>query len=144
MTAPFDPQRFLDAQARLYEQALAELTAGHKASHWMWFVFPQLAGLGRSDMAHYYGLSGLDAARAYAAHPLLGARLRACTAAVLAHGPGSAAPRGVTEIFGHPDDRKFCSSMTLFARAAPEEALFAAALDGFCGGEPDAASLALL
>jgi uncharacterized protein (DUF1810 family) len=127
-----DPQRFLDAQAGTIDDALAELSAGRKRSHWMWYVFPQLAGLGRSAMAQHYALAGLDDARAYLAHPVLGARLRECTRAVLAHAGGSA-----HEVFGSPDDVKFRSCMTLFALAAPGEPLFREALDAFFDGEPD-------
>jgi uncharacterized protein (DUF1810 family) len=110
----------------------------------MWFVFPQVAGLGFSDMSRRYALSGLDEARQYLAHPVLGARLRECTAAVLLHAPESDHPLGVHDIFGSPDDMKFHSSMTLFHRAAPAEPLFARALDSFFAGVEDAATLARL
>lgn len=132
--------RFVDAQARVYETALAELRAGQKRSHWMWFVFPQLAGLGMSSTAQFYGIAGLDEARAYLAHPLLGDRLRACTEAMLA-----VENRTLHAIFGSPDDLKFRSSMTLFDRAAPEgDRLFRNALDRYCAGEPDRRTLDLL
>ncbi len=127
----FDLQRFIDAQAPVYAQVLAELRAGRKASHWMWFVFPQLAGLGRSAMAQRYAISGRDEALAYLAHPLLGARLRECTMLVTAV-PG----RSLREILGTPDDLKFRSCMTLF-ESVSGEALFADALRRF-GAADDA------
>ena len=120
---PFDLARFVEAQAPVYENALAELRAGRKRSHWMWFIFPQIRGLGISPTAQYYALSGLEEARAYLAHPLLGARLLACTAAVTAHRES-----GVSGIFGSPDDLKFRSSMTLFAAVAADPTVFDAAL----------------
>ena len=138
MDDPFDLQRFASAQAGIYEIALGELKAGRKRSHWMWFVFPQVAGLGFSPMAQRYAIGSLAEARAYLAHELLGPRLRACTAAVNAAG-GTA-----HEIFGAPDDLKFRSSMTLFREAAPGEPVFHAALDQYFGGEPDPATLAIL
>jgi uncharacterized protein (DUF1810 family) len=131
----FDPQRFVDAQAGVHERALAELRAGHKRSHWMWFVFPQIAGLGFSAMSQHYALPGRDAARAYLAHPLLGPRLRQCTQAVL-----DVEDRTAHEIFGTPDDLKFRSSMTLFDAAAPDD-IFRAALDKYFGGESDQLTL---
>lgn len=128
--------RFVEAQAPVYTRALDELTAGRKQSHWMWFVFPQISGLGRSPMAQHYAIHSLQEARGYLAHPLLGARLKECTSAVL----------GVTgktahEIFATPDDLKFHSSMTLFAHAAPDEPLFRAALEKYFDGEEDALTL---
>ena len=139
MDDAFDLQRFVDAQARTYDAALAELTAGRKRTHWMWFVFPQLAGLGLSRTAQAYAIASLDEARAYLAHPLLGPRLRACTAAVNAvHG------RTAHEIFASPDDLKFRSSMTLFREAAPDEPLFQAALDRYFDGRPDPRTLEIL
>lgn len=140
MSDPFDLQRFLTAQAPLHAQALAELRQGRKRSHWMWFVFPQLRGLGASEMAQHYGVSGLAEARAYLAHPVLGARLLACTEAVLA-----LAERDLRAIFGSPDDLKFVSSMTLFSLAAeggPNP--YAEAIDRLCGGTTDQRTLALL
>jgi uncharacterized protein (DUF1810 family) len=137
---PFDLQRFVTAQAPVFETALAELKAGQKRTHWMWFVFPQLRGLGLSPTAQVYGLASLAEARAYLAHPLLGPRLQRCTQAALA-----AEGRSLAAIFGSPDDMKFRSSMTLFARAADEEAaLFRQALDRFCEGRMDERTLALL
>jgi uncharacterized protein (DUF1810 family) len=123
-------QRFLDAQAPVIDTALAELRAGRKRSHWMWFVFPQLAALGRSATAKFYGIESLAEARRYVAHPVLGARLVACTEAVLAH-----AGLGAHAIFGSPDDLKFRSCMTLFGRAAPEQQIFRRALNAFYDGE---------
>jgi uncharacterized protein (DUF1810 family) len=136
---PFDLQRFIDAQAGCYADALAELVAGRKQSHWMWFVFPQLRGLGRSHHAHHYGISGLAEAAAYLAHPLLGARLRECVQVLLSH-PG----RTAVEILGPVDGLKLRSCLTLFMAAAPGEPLFAAALHEFFGGQPDSRSLELL
>jgi uncharacterized protein (DUF1810 family) len=138
MNDPFDLQRFVDAQDGVYPQVCAELAAGSKRSHWMWFVFPQLKGLGASSMAQHYGIGSLDEARACWAHPLLGSRLRQCTELVLA-----ADGRSAHEIFGSPDDLKFRSCMTLFAQATGEP-VFARALERFFGGQPDARTLALL
>lgn len=131
-------QRFVDAQAPVYPAVLAELRAGRKRSHWMWFVFPQLAGLGRSETARFYAIRSDEEARAYLGHEMLGPRLRECTAAAIASGA-----RAET-LFGYPDDVKFRSSMTLFDAAAPEERLFKDALDQLCGGEPDPATTTLL
>jgi len=125
-------QRFLTAQEPIYSTVLAELVAGCKRTHWMWFIFPQIAGLGFSAMAQRYALASLDEARAYLAHPVLGKRLIECTNAVLSHGH-----RTAHEIFGSPDDLKFRSSMTLFHRAAPDNALFVKALAMFYGGSLD-------
>ncbi|MGA2493893.1 MAG: DUF1810 domain-containing protein [Roseiarcus sp.] len=137
---PFDLRRFVDAQARVYDVALDEIKSGHKRSHWMWFVFPQLRGLGRSSTAQIYGIGSLAEARAYLAHPLLGTRLRECVEAALKH-----SGRPLIDIFGSPDDLKFRSSMTLFARAAgPAEPLFQTAIDRLCGGRADATTLDLL
>jgi uncharacterized protein (DUF1810 family) len=135
----FDLDRFVQAQDGVWERALAELTAGAKRSHWMWFVFPQIEGLGNSAMAQRYAISGLEEARAYLAHPVLGPRLLACTAAMNRHDGMSA-----RAILGQPDDMKFRSSMTLFAAAAPTEPAFSAALERYFGGERDAATLARL
>lgn len=137
---PFDLDRFVMAQAPVYDIALAELIGGRKLTHWMWFVFPQLRGLGRSSMAHRYGIASLDEARAYLAHPVLGPRLRECVTAVLDCGETDP---GV--IFGSPDDMKFISSMTLFSLAAGGDAsLFAAGLAKFGSGGRDARTMALL
>lgn len=131
--------RFTAAQDGIYPQVLGELAAGRKRSHWMWFIFPQLAGLGSSAMAQRYAIGDLAEARAYLAHPVLGARLRDCSRLVLA-------VQGATvhDIFGSPDNMKFHSSMTLFAQAAPAEALFRECLDKYFGGVPDRATLDLL
>lgn len=132
-------ERFVAAQDGIYQQVVKELSAGRKHTHWMWFIFPQLAGLGASAMAQRYAISGLDEARAYLAHPLLGARLRECSALVLA-----VQGRTVHGIFGSPDNMKFHSSLTLFAQAAPDEALFQSCLDKYFGAVPDQATLDLL
>ena len=135
----FDLSRFVDAQAAggTYERALGELRRGRKASHWMWFVFPQIAGLGSSEMNRRYAITSLDEARAYLAHGVLGPRLRECVDAVLA----LPAPVADAEaVFGRIDARKLRSSMTLFHRAAPAESGFADVLDRFFGGEADAAT----
>lgn len=136
---PHALQRFVDAQAPVIDQVMAELARGAKASHWMWFVFPQLKGLGRSAMAQHYGIVSLDEAQAYWQHPLLGPRLVQCTALVLAVEGKSA-----LQIFGAPDDLKFCSSMTLFERVAPDEPVFAQALAKYFGGQRDRRTLDLL
>lgn len=136
----FDPERFVTAQAPVFETALAELRAGRKRSHWMWFIFPQLRSLGRSTTAQLYGIASLDEARAYLAHPLLGPRLDQCTSAVLASGGAS-----LNAIFGSPDDMKFRSSMTLFALAAPDESHpFREALDRWCDGQMDERTVELV
>ncbi len=134
-----DLARFVEAQAGCYSRALAELAAGRKTSHWMWFILPQLQGLGSSPMSHRYALSGLAEARAYLAHPTLGARLRECTRAVIA-----LQGRTALEIFGSPDDLKLRSCLTLFARASPAERLFSEALAKYFGGQPDPLTLRLL
>ena len=141
---PFDLQRFVEAQdaGGAHETALAELRAGRKRTHWMWFVLPQLAGLGSSAMARRYALSGLAEARAYRAHPVLGPRLLACAAA-LADADPALAPDAAT-VLGPVDAAKLRSSMTLFARAAPDEPVFAAVLDRYFGGEADPATLSRL
>lgn len=129
-------ERFVEAQDGVFDAALSELSAGRKRSHWMWFVLPQIAGLGHSAMARRYAVADLNEAAAYAAHPVLGPRLRACVQAALAH-----EGRTAREIFGAPDDLKFRSCLTLFMRAAPDEPLFARALDAFYGGAPDEETL---
>jgi uncharacterized protein (DUF1810 family) len=135
---PFDLQRFVSAQAGSYETALQELRSGRKRSHWMWFVFPQLRGLGLSATAQFYGIGSLAEARAYREHPLLGPRLVETTLAMLQHQGSSA-----HAILGSPDDLKFRSSTTLFARVDPAGP-FRAALDAFYRGEEDPATLRLL
>ena len=133
-----DLQLFLAAQAPVWPDVVSELAAGRKQSHWMWFVFPQIAGLGRSAMSARYALASVAEAAAYARHPLLGPRLRQATGLVLSHAgvPAEAILGGIVAV-------KFRSSMTLFALAAPEEACFRAALDAFCAGEPDPVTLRL-
>lgn len=139
MHADFDLQRFVEAQNPVYDQVMQELQAGRKRSHWMWYVFPQLDGLGHSIMAERYALSGIDEARAYLAHPVLGPRLEACVAALVQHSDKSA-----REILGSPDDLKLRSCLTLFSQAAPEHPLFQLGLLQFYGGVPDMRTLTLL
>ena len=134
----YELERFVAAQVPVIEAVRQELRAGRKRSHWMWFVFPQLKGLGMSSMAQHYGIASLDEARAYLAHPVLGPRLRECCDLMLAV-PG----RSAHEILGSPDDLKFRSCLTLFALAAPGEEVFARCLDRFYGGEADPRTLAL-
>ena len=139
MTDELALQRFVDAQAPVYDTVVEELRAGQKRTHFMWFIFPQLAGLGHSAMAERYAITSRAEAVAYLAHALLGPRLRECSALVAAT-PG----RSVAEIFGSPDDLKLRSSMTLFSRAAPDEPVFAACLQAHFDGQPDPRTLALL
>jgi uncharacterized protein (DUF1810 family) len=136
---PFDLERFLNAQQGVYDGALRELRQGRKTGHWIWFIFPQLAGLGRSEMSRYYGITAIDEARAYVEHPVLGARLRECAAALLA-----TQGRTATEILGPVDAMKVRSSMTLFQRAAPDEPVYGQVLERFYGGVADDATTALL
>ncbi len=135
----FDLQRFVDAQKPVYDTVVGELRDGRKRSHWMWFVFPQLRGLGNSPTALRFAISSIDEARAYLAHELLGSRLREC-AGLVAQIDG----RTAEEIFGWPDDMKLRSSMTLFACASDDNADFVAVLEKFYGGEEDPATLARL
>ena len=135
----YDLQRYVDAQERVYRTVVEELTAGRKRSHWMWFVFPQLRGLGSSPTAVRYGIGSIDEARAYLAHPLLGPRLRECARLVAAIDGRSA-----EDVFGRPDDLKLRSSMTLFSRAADDNRDFVAVLEKFYGGEEDPATVARL
>jgi uncharacterized protein (DUF1810 family) len=132
----FDLERFVDAQAGVYERVCGELRAGRKQSHWMWFVFPQIRGLGSSEMAVRYAISSLDEAKAYLRHDVLGVRLRECTGILI-----GVQGRTVEEIFGYPDDLKFHSSMTLFAKAAEEEGVFQEALGKYFGGAMDGGTL---
>jgi uncharacterized protein (DUF1810 family) len=136
---PFDLQRFIKAQQDIYEAALAELHRGAKESHWMWFIFPQLSGLGHSSTAKFFAIHSAEEARAYLGHPLLGLRLLECVEVVL---PWSGS-RSADEIFGAIDSMKFRSSLTLFDRIEPE-AVFASALAAFFGSSPDERTLALL
>jgi len=136
----FDLQRFVTAQAPTFETALTELRAGRKQSHWMWFIFPQLRGLGRSPTARFYGIASLGEARAYLAHPVLGPRLELATQAVL-----STKDLPIQQIFGSPDDLKFHSSMTLFTLASSVASnSFCESLDRWFDGKTDEASLKLL
>ncbi len=136
----FDLDRFVAAQEGVYPRALAELRDGAKRTHWIWFVFPQLAGLGRSATAQRFGISSLAEARAYLAHSVLGPRLRECAAMLASH-----AGRSATEILGYPDDLKVRSSMTLFERAAGQDVtVFRLVLDAFYDGEEDPATLDML
>ncbi|MDQ2989513.1 MAG: DUF1810 domain-containing protein [Pseudomonadota bacterium] len=136
MDKPFNLDRFVEAQAPVYSNVVAELKAGRKTSHWMWFIFPQIAGLGHSAMAQKFAIASADEAAAYLAHPLLGARLRECSALAAA-----IEDREVGEIFGAPDDMKFHSSMTLFAEVAPDEAVFQDCINKFFDGVPDHATI---
>ena len=133
---PFDLARFVRAQEGAYVQALAEVRRGRKAGHWMWFVFPQVSGLGSSATAQRYAIGGLDEARAYLAHPVLGPRLREIAAAA-----AELQGRTAREVFGSPDDLKLASSLTLFEAAAPGEPVFARALEALCGGRRDRLTL---
>ena len=135
----FELERFVDAQATDYPTALAELKSGRKRSHWIWYVFPQLRGLGVSHASHTYGIAGLTEARAYLDHPILGPRLRECVATLLGH-----AGRSAAEILGDLDATKLRSCLTLFMAAAPNEPLFTEALRRFYGGELDPKTVALL
>jgi uncharacterized protein (DUF1810 family) len=136
---PFDLERFVAAQEGVYDGALRELRAGRKTGHWIWFIFPQLVGLGRSETSRFYGIESVDEARAYLEHPVLGPRLRECVSAVLATSDATA-----DQIFGSLDAMKVRSSMTLFHRAAPDESLFAQVLERFYGGVGDNATDAML
>jgi uncharacterized protein (DUF1810 family) len=136
MDDPHDLQRFVAAQEATYDTVCAELQAGRKLSHWMWFVFPQIAGLGHSAMAVRFAIASAAEARAYLDHPVLGPRLRSCTDLV-----NRVEGRSIGEIFGTPDDLKFRSSMTLFAQAAADNRVFLEALRKYFGGEMDRATL---
>ena len=137
MKDDYNLQRFVDAQEGVVEGACAELRRGRKTGHWMWFIFPQLRGLGSSSMAEDYGITSLAEARAYLDHPLLGVRLMECSRLVtLIEG------RSLRDIFGSPDDMKFKSSMTLFAHAATENSIFIEAINKYCGGSFDPVTLA--
>jgi uncharacterized protein (DUF1810 family) len=136
MDQDFDLERFVAAQDPVYSNVLAELRTGRKRSHWMWFVFPQIEGLGSSDMARRYAIRSGDEAAAYLAHPVLGPRLRECARLVSLHHD-----KTIAEIFDPPDDRKFHSSMTLFADVAPDEAVFQTCLDQFFDGQADQATM---
>jgi uncharacterized protein (DUF1810 family) len=139
MNDPYNLQRFVDAQAPVFAQVSKELRAGGKQSHWMWFVFPQLKGLGHSPMASYFGITSRDEAMAFLEHPLLGTRLYDCTQLVLL-----TERQTIGDIFGYPDDLKFHSSMTLFAQVGVDNQLFLDALHKYFSGEPHRATLAQL
>jgi len=136
MENDFDLERFVQAQDPVYKTVVAELRDGRKRTHWMWFIFPQIAGLGSSEMSRKYAIRSADEAAAYLAHPVLGPRLRECAGLVAAIDD-----KAIEEIFDSPDDRKFHSSMTLFADVAPDEAVFQACLDKFFDGRADPATL---
>jgi uncharacterized protein (DUF1810 family) len=138
MTDPFELQRFVDAQGPVYAKVMSELRSGHKQSHWMWFIFPQIAGLGHSAMAHRYAIASRDEALAYLEHPTLGSRLRECTQTLC-----GIDGRSIGEILGSPDDLKFRSSMTLF-EAVSCDPVFRNALDKFCASVSDPATMAIL
>ncbi len=139
MQDPFNLRRFDDAQRPAIDRVLAELRAGQKRSHWMWYVFPQISGLGSSPMAQKFAISSLAEASAYLEHPVLGPRLRECTGLV-----NAVEGRSIEAVFGYPDHLKFHSSMTLFARTAPHEPVFQAALQKFFAGRLDQLTLAQL
>jgi len=139
MTNVYNLHRFLDAQERVYDTVLNELRAGRKASHWIWFIFPQIAGLGHSAMAQKFAIASLDEATAYLQHPILGPRLRACTQLVL-----DVNGRSAEEIFGYPDHLKFRSCMTLFLTTAPDNTIFNDALLKYFDGKPDQLTLDIL
>ena len=133
---PFDLQRFVDAQNPVYAQVRAELGNGRKEGHWIWFIFPQLRGLGHSPMATAFGITSREEAEAYVNHPVLGLRLRECTRLV-----NLVKERSITQILGYPDDLKFRSSMTLFAQVASDHQVFEEALEKYFGGEADPLTL---
>ena len=136
---PFKLERFVAAQVSVYDEVRRELQAGSKRSHWIWFIFPQLRGLGRSATAHHYGIASGSEARAYLAHPVLGPRLLECIGLMCAH-----AGKPLSEIMPFPDNLKFISSMTLFAQVADDPGLFRTALEIFNAGAGDDATMALL
>lgn len=139
MTDDYNLHRFLTAQEPVYNTVLAELRAGRKSSHWIWFIFPQIAGLGHSSMAQQFAITSLDEAKAYLQHLVLGPRLQECTQLVL-----NVEGRSAEETFGYPDYLKFRSCMTLFMAATPDNTLFKAALDKYFDGQPDQRTLDVL
>jgi uncharacterized protein (DUF1810 family) len=139
MADSFNLDRFISAQAGVFPQVLEELSAGRKRGHWIWFIFPQMKGLGRSAQSEYYGIGSLEEAAAYARHPLLGPRLVECTQLI-----NQVEGRAIREILGPPDDLKFRSSMTLFPRAAEDATVFNDALKKYFNGETDPLTLKLL
>jgi uncharacterized protein (DUF1810 family) len=136
MSDPFNLQRFVDAQNPVYAQVREELRAGHKRTHWMWFVFPQIRGLGNSDFARLYAISSREEAEAYLSHSTLGPRLRECTQLV-----NAVEGRTAREIFGYPDFLKFHSSVTLFSLVATDNEVFVTALNKYYGGQQDGPTL---
>lgn len=136
---PYRLSRFVEAQNHVYEDVLAELRVGRKTSHWMWFIFPQVAGLGSSGTSRYYAIESIEEARAYLAHDILGSRLAECVGILLEH-----EDRSVHEIFGYPDDLKLKSSMTLFAHISPPGSPFEKVLETFFGGHRDETTLEIL
>jgi len=141
VTPEYDLERFVSAQEGMYDDVLEELRRGRKGGHWIWFIFPQIAGLGQSAMSQRYALRSLEEARAYLAHPVLGARLRECAELVLEAGERTGG--SAEEIFGSLDAKKVRSSMTLFRLAAPDEPVFGRLLDRFYGGAMDEATLGI-
>ncbi|MGH9617644.1 MAG: DUF1810 domain-containing protein [Acidobacteriaceae bacterium] len=139
MDDPYNLQRFVEAQATVYPQVCAELRQARKTGHWMWFIFPQIRGLGSSQTAQYFAISSDDEAQAYLAHPVLGARLRECTRLVV-----NVAGKSIDQIFGYPDNLKFHSCMTLFAQATQKSEVFLEALNKYFGGQFDPNTLARL
>jgi uncharacterized protein (DUF1810 family) len=139
MSQPYELERFVQAQQPIYAQVIDELRSGRKQSHWMWFIFPQIKGLGRSEMAKHYAISSKDEAAAYLDHPVLGPRLEQCAQFVLA-----IQGKILNEIFGDPDDMKFRSSMTLFASVAGPASIFQACLHKYCGSQADPATVSKL
>ena len=139
MSNAYNLHRFLDAQTPVYDTVLAELRAGRKSSHWIWFIFPQIAGLGHSSMAQQFAIASIEEAKTYLQHPLLGPRLRECTQLVL-----NVEGRSAEEIFGHPDYLKFRSCMTLFLTAATDNTRFNDALEKYFDGQPDQKTLEIL
>lgn len=135
-TDPFNLQRFVNAQESVYDSVLAELREGDKQGHWMWYIFPQIHGLGYSFASRKFAISGLPEAKAYLDHPVLGARLRECTSLV-----NAVEGKSIHQIFGYPDDLKFRSCMTLFAQATPDSQVFLEALAKYYRGETDPATL---
>lgn len=139
MVFEYDLSRFIDAHKRAYERALGEIRGGYKASHWMWYIFPQLQGLGRSSTARYYAIRDIDEARAFIEHPYLGANLREISEALLQLDCSDP-----VAVMGWPDDLKLRSSMTLFSKASEDNAVFLTVLDKYYGGQPDSETLNIL
>ena len=144
MDDPYDLNRFVTAQGHIYDRALAELRAGRKQSHWMWYVFPQFAGLGMSPTSHRYAIGSIEEAQAYLAHPLLGPRLVECCEALLEVAPVGGGGRTAYEIMGPLDDVKLRSCVTLFAKVAPSGSVFERVLEKYFEGKPDEATLRLM